>query len=154
MPSLSSLVGGSRTPRAIINRTSTTGATADTLDIGAGWGFRQVASGTLGAGTLADVLNITGGGELNFVVCQGVDATTRTHRFKLTLDGVVVYDATTAAVAAVRSGIVLVGGLSSISATPSMTVEKVTFNSSCLLQYASSLGETGKTTFGLLYKTY
>ena len=154
MSALSQFAGGSRTPRAIINRTSTTGATADTLDFAAGFNIRQTTSGTLSAATLVDVLNITGSGELNFAACAGVDATSRTHRFKLTLDGVVVYDATTAATAALRTGIMLVGGMSSAASTPAMYVEKITFNVSCRLEYASSLGETAKTIFGTLYRTY
>lgn len=149
MTTLSQFAGGARVPKVLINSTSTTGSTANTVNTGAVHGVKKTVSGALTANTLSTVLSITGGGTLCFASCYGNDATSRTHRFKLTLDGVVVYDATTAAVAATSSGIMLVG----ITAVGVYSTDAIPFNVSCLLEYASSVTETGLTNFAYLYRT-
>ena len=156
MSTLSQFAGGPRPPKVLINSTSTTGSTPDTIVLIAfnTPGIKRTSSGVLTAATLATVLTITGSGVVNFVACEAVDATSRTHRYKCTIDGVVVYDATTTAAGA-NSGIVLIGShlVGSGATYPGIMLDQIPFNSSFLLEYASSLSETNKTTHFLKYRT-
>lgn len=152
MSNLSQFVGGAKVPKLLVNKTSTNGSGADSINYGAApAGAKAVDSGALTSNTLATVLSVTGSGVISLMVCAGVNDTSRTHRFKMTLDGVVVYDATTAAIASTNYGINLVG-----AANPSATVQvrdPIPFNSSLLIEYASSLTETGLTRFSYVYRT-
>jgi hypothetical protein len=149
----SAILGGVRVPKALINATSTTGSSADTVtNNGSQQGLKFVTSGALTAGVLATVLSISGAGQIPAFLCRGADATARTHRLKMTVDGVVVYDATTASVSATNRGIALVGfSTFNINCTIS---DPVNFNKSLLIEYASSVTETDLTSFLYIYKTY
>ena len=146
----------SRPPTSIVNATSTTGSTPDLYGAGAAATITSAVkvaySGALTANTLVTVLSLTGQGVVLFAGCGSVDATSRTHRFKLTIDGVVVYDATTAAATAIYKGILVIGimNLGSVYLLP--VPDAVPFNSSFLLEYASSVSETAKTLFNYMYR--
>jgi len=116
---------------------------------------KAVLSGALTANTLATVLSITGtGGYLDIMGAVGADVTSRTHRIKVTLDGVVVFDATSVACASETIGMLAVGTTKYEAAgTCKPVAAPVRFNSSCLVEYASSVSETGKTNLFYAYRT-
>jgi hypothetical protein len=148
MSTLSQFAGGAKPPRALVN-----GANGMTpiLMLGAGSGQKDVLTGALTANTLSTVLSITGSGVVNLLCAQSVDATSRTHRLKVTIDGVVAFDATSAAIAAANKGIPAIGLFVNGGATP--VLDQIPFNTSFLVEYASSVTETGKTTISYLYRT-
>ena len=140
---------------SIVNGFSDAGATAIGFDlIDNAHVTKAVTSGALTANTLDSVLNITGGGGyLDFLWMASGDATSRTHRMKITIDGTVVMDSTSAAVATAKRGFIVVGQAawySTINPQPIFT--PVRFNSSCLVEYASSLTETDKTNMSYAYR--
>ena len=140
---------GIRAPTSIINSTSTAGSPQVVVGLPADeQGLKSSASGILTADVLSTVLNLTGSGVFTFVSCQSVDATARTHRFKLTIDGVVVYDSETASTGSTGKGIILIGTLAS-AAYPGLSL--VPFNTSFKLEYASDLTETDKTRYHYQY---
>ena len=157
MSNISQFIGSSRPPTSIVNATSTTGSTPDLYGAGAAATITSAVkvaySGALTANTLATVLSLTGQGVVLLAGCGSVDATSRTHRFKLTIDGVVVYDATTTAAAAIYKGIVVIGTLVNNNGSYFIFgLDAVPFNSSFLLEYASSVSETAKTLFNYMYR--
>ena len=111
-------------------------------------------SGSCTAATLKTLLSVTGRGALAMLGVASVDATSRTHRLKITLDGTVIYDKTSTATTTyglfVVLGYIVVVGTSS-SGVCSEGVPLL-FDSSLLIEYASSVTETDKTKF--FYKHY
>lgn len=148
--------GGVR-PVGLINGTSSAAITTGTgaLNSATGVPGSQAAlttSGTVVANTLTTVLSLSGRGVVSFFALGNLDTTGRTHRAKITLDGVVIYDATSASVTALSSWVVPIGSVVP-SATLSSAVipDTLQFNSSLLIEYASSLSETAKTVFATRY---
>lgn len=157
MSTLSQFMGGARPPKQLINRTSAGGISAD--EVGpAGPSVMRVAkaalTGALTADTLSTVLSLTGAGSVGFVACTSVDATSRTHRFKLTIDGVVVYDAAVLETTSTSRGIQLIGATTSLGGAFAPVFDPVPFNTSFLLEYASSLTETANTNIYYNYRMY
>lgn len=111
-------------------------------------GVVKAASGATTANTLKTLVTHTGAGCLNFVALGTVDATARTIRAKVTIDSVVVLDVTSTSINTAGGGIMPVGSLAGYfdgtynqgSAIPA----KLAYNTSLLVEYASSLTETDK----------
>lgn len=119
--------------------------------IGTGSAVKSVSSGVLTANTLATVLNITGtAGNLWQLAYRNVDVTARTVRVKITVDSVVILDVTSASSATSGQGAYFAGFASTEN---TIAVPPISFKSSCLIEVASSLTETNKTTFYLGYNT-
>ena len=152
MSTLSQFGGGARTPKVIVNKYSAGGVTAQASEINSSSAVALV-SGALTANTLKTILSITGAGSLNFLSLVTVDTTSRTVRLKLTLDGVVAFNATSAAITVAGNGLLAVGSGTSTSQGP-YAVEATHFNVSCLVEIASSLTETDKVTTYYTYRTY
>ena len=109
-------------------------------------------TGALTANTLATVLSLSGKGVISFAGCASFDATSRTHRMKITLDGVVIYDATTAATTNVADYLLPIGSVTNhATLSPGVIFEPIVFNTSLLIEYASSVSETGKTYIATRY---
>jgi len=148
------LIGARRTPTSIVNGFSAGGyhysgnAVNQVCQAG-----KATLSGALTAGVLATVASLTGPGVLYIVAADSVDATSRTHRLKLTLDGVVVFDATSDAVTAAAYGIMAVGEqfITTTYLAQIIGERGITFETSCLIEYASSVSETAKTYYRLKY---
>ena len=152
MSTLSQFGGGAKPPTSLINSTSTTGSTAVYVSsMGLLYIGKTVLSGACTAGVLKTIYSATGSGVVNLFACNGVDATSRTHRIKCTIDGVVVYDATTAAVAEADKGINLIGCFTNVAYIPAF--DQIPYNKSFLVEYASSLTETDKTRFSYIART-
>jgi len=107
-------------------------------------------SGALTANTLVDLINESGSaGEISQFSIATTDATARTIRVVITIDGTVIFDRTSASIAASTTGCVLAGatGQSNPAFLPS-----IKYTNSKRIQYASSLTETGKFTTYLAFQ--
>ena len=114
---------------------------------------KVVASGACTANTLKTILSLSGSGVLSFLAVESANTTSRTHRIKVTLDGIVIFDATTAAVTSVALINAVIGSLSNVVASTSSSVEfePLAFNTSLLVEYADSLSETDGAYIGYRY---
>ena len=153
MSSLSQFVGsGGIRPAGLFNGASVGGgAWENTVAINSatrGLPPSQVAFGTTGAltaNTLTTALSLTGQGAISLLGAAGVDVTSRTHRLKVTLDGTVIYDATSGAFTSTGAVLMAIGAFTPNASTfASPLYEPLTFNSSLLVEYASSVTETAK----------
>jgi hypothetical protein len=118
-------------------------------------GVATSLSGALTANTLATVLNITGAGVLNMLGISTVDSTSRKLRMKLTLDGIVVFDSTSGALAGANLGFYCVGGwdITNVGTVgSSFNLDQIPFATSCLFEIASSLTETAKFNIFMKYR--
>ena len=136
------VLNGTAVLRSLVTDAATNGPlTTDALNA------KTVATGALTANTLATILSLTGRGTIDFLACQSVDATSRTHRMKVTLDGVVIFDATSSAFGSVARYCPVIGSvvnLSTAAAHMSVIPQTIMFNTSLLIEYASSVSETAK----------
>ena len=146
MSNLSQFIGGSHPPQTLVNGFS------DGL-----WLIpiprspaKGIPSGALTAGTLKTVLSITGPGAVNYLAINKIDATSRTVRLKVTIDGIAVFDVTSAANTTANNGLIAVG---SVVDTTWLQLGEVTFNASLLVEIASSLSETDKLNIFTIYET-
>ena len=144
MSGLSQFTGGARVPKVLINGTS--GASQAIQSSG---GQKVTLTGALTANTLATVLSVTGSGVINYIAASSVDATARTHRLKITIDGTIVNDSTSASVSTANSGISPIG----FSSGAVVIWDAIPFNTSLLVEYASSVSETAKTNIYTTYRT-
>ena len=155
MSNLLQFVGGSRPPAALVNAFSSgSPAGIEMARLG-----REYLSGALTANVLANptgLSTVTGSGVLKYVALYTKNTTSRTLRLRLTIDGVVVFDSTSAAIAATNTGIVAVGALAVLSLGGSniACLEAIPFNSSFQIQVASSLTETDNIAVALAYHTH
>lgn len=147
--------GGSRPPKSIINSFSTTGAAGIvTLLTGseAAKAVKVVGLGATTANVLKTVLSVTGAGQIDFLGMTTADGTARTLRIKVTIDGTVVFDSTTASIALSNGGISVIG-IAPSATSVSMTLQPTFFNTSLLVEAASSLTEATPANVGYNYRT-
>ena len=156
MSNLNQFLSGvhSRSPTSIIRANSVAGWTKDALGfVNLTTGAKVIASGALTSATLATILSVTGGGILEFlsISMPTGDATARTMRLQLTIDGIAVWDYTSASSSswAQNDGAIIVGSANA-AATGSVAVP---FNTSLVIKVASSVTETDKFNIGVKYWT-
>lgn len=113
-------------------------------------GAAYVSSGSLTANTLATVLSVSGKGALTYLGIQSRDATSRTHRVRITIDGTVVFDATSAAHAA-ANGVAYVHGHYNDTTRQKIEGVPLLYDSSLIVEYASSLTENNKAWLAYTY---
>lgn len=143
MSSLTDFFGGGATT-SIVNYFSSGGvSSAWNLQAAESTNSREVLSGALTAGTLATVLSVTGAGEVPWLGAYTKDGTSRTVRARVTVDGVVVFDATSAAITVSGQGL-MVCGVEPTASRYTQSPVPVRFFNSLLVEVASSLTETGK----------
>lgn len=124
------------TPRAIINAYSTSGYNPQGISQNVG---KLIAIGALTAGVLLPVLSITGSGCLESLYAVTQNATARTMRMQLVLDGVTVFDSTSAAISNTGQGGQVVGFIGN---SIYVALARIPFKSSCVFSVASSLTES------------
>ena len=130
----------------LYNACSTAGYTG-LSSVGQSSTAKNSTSGALTANTLVDLINESGSaGYLSQLSFYCNDATSRTLRVVITVDGTGIYDVTSAAMAGSNVGAVLAGALSS---TNPQSLPPIYYTNSIRVQYASSLTETGKFTISL-----
>lgn len=146
MSTLSQFSGGGATT-AIVNAHSAGGtASSQTIAASANNGMREVLSGSLTAATLATLLTVTGPGRVPQLTAYTKDATSRTVRLVVEVDGVEVFDAASSAITSANVGIFAAGSL--LSNSQFIPGESITFFSSLVVKVASSLTETDKVAIG------
>ena len=147
--------GGSRPPKNIINAFSTSGVTGIAMLLSSGEASKAVkvvGLGAVTAGVLKTALSVTGAGQIDFLAIVAADTTPRTLRMKVTIDGVVAFDSTTASISITGAGMPVIGVAASATSV-SMTLQPTFFNSSLLVEAASSLSEAAPANVGYNYRT-
>ena len=139
-----------RSPTTIINSFSTSPFTPEQVQTGL---CKIILSGALTAATLATVLSVTGAGVIGVLYIRPVDATSRTIRLQVIIDGVTVFDSTSSTMASSTQGAFAIGSISSNNTYPISGDEAVPFNTSFVVKVASSLTETDKVAIGVRYRT-
>lgn len=139
--------GGAPRPTGLLNGASAfklmNSATAGLMS--GGWVIaKTVTSGATTAGVLKTILSLSGTGVISFMAMMSADATSRTHRLKVTLDGVVIFDATTAVTTTTTYVFSAIGTIVNTAASThsAPNFEPLSFNTSLLIEYADSLSET------------
>lgn len=120
-------------------------------------GCLETLSGALTANTLATILNLSTGGVIERLALYTKDATARTLRLQVTIDGVIVFDSTSASISTSAMGIIAIGVVVLSETTGSVYAfypgAPVPYNSSCVVKIASSLSETDKIALLSSYRT-
>lgn len=120
-------------------------------------GCKEILSGALTANTLATVLSVTGGGVIDRLALYTKDATARTLRLQVILDGVTAFDSTSASTSTSAAGIIAIGVVALSESAGSVyaftTGPSISFNASCVIKVASSLSETDKIAALISYRT-
>ncbi|HMW22340.1 MAG TPA: hypothetical protein PKC59_02800 [Burkholderiaceae bacterium] len=143
------LFKGANGPVASIINAFSSGGTATAYSLSSNNVLEQL-SGSLTADTLKTMVSHTGRGRVNALVIYTKDNTSRTLRCKLTVDGVVVFDATSNAVASPGFGMIVIGG----AITNSVEFQPIDYQESLLVEIASSLTETDKVAIGVNRETW
>lgn len=143
------LFKGANGPVASIINAFSSGGTATAYSLSSNNVLEQL-SGSLTADTLKTMVSHTGRGRVNALVIYAKDNTSRTLRCKLTVDGVVVFDATSNAVASPGFGMIVIGG----AITNSVEFQPIDYQESLLVEIASSLTETDKVAIGVNRETW
>ena len=137
--------------RSIVNAFSIAGYTTRTVQDYTTVGAIATLSGALTSATLKTMLSISGsGGTISLLTIKAVDVTARTMRVKITVDGIVAYDATCASSTTANNGAVIAGLFS--SSTP-LAMNSIYWRSTLLIEIASSLSETDKLSMQWIYNT-
>lgn len=130
---------------SIVNSFSKAAWTSVPIDSAVNYGSVLVSSGGTTANTLKQLLSISGSGvtmsQLSFRVA---DATSRTMRVKITVDGIVAFDYTSASITTSGGGCCLAGTARISPSAPVMLIPPIKAKSTLLIEYASSLTETDK----------
>lgn len=139
--------GANNTTRQIVNSNATAGFTPFNGDIDAASTVlgKEVLSGALTANTLATVLSLTGPGEVPLLTSYTKDGTVRTVRTVVIVDGVTVFDFTSASIGVAKRGAIVAGQLANNGLTFYVTHgNPIRFSVSLVVQQASNLTETDK----------
>lgn len=140
----------------IVNAWSS-GGSVDAILLSSIKSAKVLSVGSVTAGVLKPVLSIGGSGVINIAAVSAVDATTRTLRLKITLDGNVIFDATSSNSTATGSGIIGIGYLSSASTSvpgivPVVAPQRIEFDKSLKIECASSLTEAAPANLSVNYE--
>ena len=99
-----------------------------------------ILSGSLTANTLSTLYSHTGSGSINFLALFVNDATSRSIRIKLTLDGNVVYDELSSTITTAYNGLKPIGIWDNTNKI--LALEPIAYNESILVEISSTLTET------------
>lgn len=152
MSYITRFASGNRATKQIINNVSTAGfpwaGVRSSIQ-----GAKSVASGAMTANTLKTVISVSGSaGVMDYLTIKTVDATSRTLRVKITVDGVVVFDFTSAATTTTNDIACIISSTTDASANaPEPSELKLTWNNTLLIETASSVTETDKFTYYYRY---
>lgn len=143
-----------RAPTSLVNAANVATFTPVVVTPSSAVGCKAGLSGAMTADTLKTLLTITGPGRLDIAAIASADTTSRTMQMKITLDGVVVFNpGMTAATTTLTAGICAVGAINTAASTMPVSGH-VYFNTSCLVEFASSISETDKLNTYLRYQTF
>jgi hypothetical protein len=142
MSTLSQFAGGLRATRQVINQYAVAGFAGTFVEV---TGARSLLSGALTANTLKSILTVTGAGQISGLGIAVENATSRTIRLRLVVDGVAAFDFTSAAIATTSNGCLIGSGRNSVSGEP-VAAPPIVFLQSLDVQIASSLSESDSIT--------
>ena len=100
----------------------------------------------------AALVNVAGRGRLNLAAAYTKDASPRTVRLQIVVDGVTIFDATSSSVSTTGRGIVGVGCVDVTNGAQAF--QPVDFYQSLVIKIANSLNETDKVALGANYETW
>lgn len=103
---------------------------------------RNILTGSLVAGVLSNILTIIGRAEVPLLTLVTMDATARTLRLQVVVDGVIVFDPTSNSIVTSGNGLGAASPLQSSSGV--FMGNPIRSNSSIVVNVASSLTETAK----------
>jgi hypothetical protein len=155
MSTLSQFTGGER----ISSLVGTPVASSSLQNVYPYAGATAALSGAMTAATLKTALSVTGRGRLNWAALYANDATPRTLRMKITVNGAVIRDYTSASISTANTGFVGVGG-GYYNGTTAANVfyQPIRFSESLLIEIASSRAESGvgndQLTFAYAYEVF
>lgn len=151
MSTLSRFAGGAPTT-SIVNFYSSGGVNSGSaLTGGVTTNAKEELSGLMSDTVLKTVLTVTGGGEVPLLFVTTKDTTSRTVRVQVTVDGAVVFDATSSAITTSGHGVVVVGQALSTSYVQ-LSASGIRFNASLVVQLAyDSANATETDKLGLHY---
>ena len=153
MSSLSQFVGGSQPVTSIVHGTCThSHPFPNSTFRGLYFPAELALSGAVTADVLKNALTISGKGFLDLSGLIVNDATSRTVRMKVILDGVTVLDKTTPALTTLNHGVLAVGTMPAISTSTFPIPTPCYFAQSCVVDFASSLTETDSLTVFYAYR--
>ena len=143
-------------PVSIVNYWSGGGAAPLVLGDGSSYqplNLKRSLMGVATGGTLYTILNISGAGVLKAFMMVSNNTTSRTLRVKITIDGTVVFDATSAATTTAYAGVIPVGCTDGNinTAYPKVVLDAIPFASSLLIEAAQSDTSTANTQFWYTY---
>lgn len=140
--------GALKSTRAIFNKQAISGTAGGSISTHIE-GINTL-SGAMTLNTLKSFLSVSGtGGEMPVLSVRTNDATARTIRVKITVDGVA-YDFTSTSINSSGWGVTLAG--SNSSANPNFT-PPIRWKSTFVIEIASSVTETDKLTIEWIYNT-
>lgn len=141
-------VSATKSTKAIFNAYAVSGTSG--VAISALSGAIATASGAMTANTLKSFLSVSGtGGQMSHLAIKTNDATARTIRVELIIDGVP-YDFTTASIAISGDGVLLAGVGNT---TTTIICPPIFWQSTFIINVASSVTETDKLTIYWIYNT-
>lgn len=112
-------------------------------------GVTRTQSGSTTAGALKTIFSYTnGGGIMSHLSAYTADATARTLRLKVTIDGVIAYDNTSSSISSINRGFVLSGSITNSGAT---VLPALMWANSIVVEIASSLTESNGITLEYIY---
>lgn len=133
---------GNAPTKSVVNAFSSGGASVAGLAASSVTNMaKETLSGALTANTLKTLLTVSTPGQSGYLVAYAKDTTSRTIRLRVTVDGAVVFDATSNAITVVGTGLAVVA---SGAATAVGSSEPIRWNSSLVVEVASSITETDK----------
>lgn len=142
-------LGGNPATTSVSNLFVAGGTSVANINAQTTHGGIEVLSGALSAGVFAAVpgMSFTGRGSIPLLSCYAKDTTSRTLRMRVTVDGVAVFtSAASNAITVANTGIYAAGEFTGTGYFGQGY--PIRFNSSCLVEVASSLGETDKVAVG------
>lgn len=145
------------TPKALVNRASAGGQQLE-IESGTYQGCKQIVSGALAANVLATQISVSGAGVISFLRVVMANLTARSIRCRLTLDGVVVFDATSAVSSGNQFAMGVVGAVAMVTSNlvnpvAAMEFDSIPFSTSMLFEVCSNIAETGMLNTMAVYRT-
>lgn len=146
--------GAARATTAIVNGTSTAGDARVACTFSTSRGTKITDSGALTAATLKNIISVSGtAGKMPQLALKTNDATARTVRLRIIIDGVTIYDITSSSAASNDTALIAAGFTDSSAGNLLIDGEPLSWKTSCSVDIASSLSETDKIALGYRYFT-
>lgn len=146
--------GSARATTAIVNSTSTAGDARVTCTFNTSRGTKIANSGALTSGVLKNMISVSGtAGKMPQLALKTNDATARTVRLRIIIDGVTIYDITSSSASVSDQALIAAGTTDTSAGSILIDGEPLSWKTSCSVDIASSLTETDKIALGYRYFT-